>query len=147
MQHVVQSLEGFGVLVYFLPPYSPDLNPIEESFSKVLYWLKENEVTMQHEEFETLIVMAFSNVTSSDCRGWIQHAHRYVGGSTAPSRCFVMVDQSEPFYLPKLQISNHTHVHACGADSISFVTCLFLQRSTLLTLYSMLQVSLKLQYI
>ena len=32
---VLQTLEGFGVLVYFLPPYSPDLNPIEEAFSKV----------------------------------------------------------------------------------------------------------------
>ncbi len=74
VQHVVQTLEGLGVLVYFLPPYSPDLNPIEETFSKVKYWLKANELTMQHEDFETLIVMAFSSVTSSDCRGWIQHA-------------------------------------------------------------------------
>ncbi len=29
VQNVVQTLEGLGVLVYFLPPYSPDLNPIQ----------------------------------------------------------------------------------------------------------------------
>ena len=74
VQHVVQTLEGLGVLVYFLPPYSPDHNPIEEAFSKVKYWLKANEHTMQHEDLETLLVMAFSSVTINDCIGWIQHA-------------------------------------------------------------------------
>ena len=28
-------VESAGALVYFLPPYSPDFNPIEEAFSKV----------------------------------------------------------------------------------------------------------------
>ena len=74
VQQCVQTLEGLGVLVYFLPPYSPDLNPIEEMFSKVKYWLKGNEHTMQHEDLETLLTMAFASVTASDCRGWIQHA-------------------------------------------------------------------------
>ena len=32
---VVQSIEEIGALVLFLPPYSPDYNPIEEAFSKV----------------------------------------------------------------------------------------------------------------
>lgn len=28
-----EVVEAFGVLLVFLPPYSPDFNPIEESFS------------------------------------------------------------------------------------------------------------------
>lgn len=32
---VVKSIEDVGALVMFLPPYSPDLNPAEEAFSKV----------------------------------------------------------------------------------------------------------------
>ena len=32
---VKSMLEEIGVLVHFLPPYSPDFNPIEEAFSKV----------------------------------------------------------------------------------------------------------------
>jgi len=30
---IIQDLEEAGVLVYYLPPYSPDLNPIEEAFT------------------------------------------------------------------------------------------------------------------
>jgi len=32
---MVQLIEQAGTLVYYLPPYSPDLNPIEEAFSKI----------------------------------------------------------------------------------------------------------------
>lgn len=28
-----EVVEAYGVVLVFLPPYSPDLNPIEESFS------------------------------------------------------------------------------------------------------------------
>ena len=28
-----EIVEGFGCVLLFLPPYSPDFNPIEESFS------------------------------------------------------------------------------------------------------------------
>ena len=34
MNGVCKILEDLGVLVYYLPPYSPDLNPIEELFAK-----------------------------------------------------------------------------------------------------------------
>ena len=35
---VVALLETLGVLVFYLPPYSPELNPIEELFSKVVFF-------------------------------------------------------------------------------------------------------------
>ena len=73
---VLQTLEGFGVLAYFLP-YSPDLNPIEEAFSKVKYFLQASEQSMPQEDLETLIVMAFSSITASDSIGWIHHAGYY----------------------------------------------------------------------
>jgi len=31
-----------GVQLLFLPPYSPDLNPIEQSFSTLKAWIKRN---------------------------------------------------------------------------------------------------------
>ena len=40
---VVDKLQSTGALVHFLPPYSPDLNPIEATFSKVKSILKANE--------------------------------------------------------------------------------------------------------
>ena len=69
---VVELLENLGVLIYFLSPYSPDLNPIEELFSKVKSSLRANEHI--HEDLETLLLMAFSSVTPEDCQGWIRHA-------------------------------------------------------------------------
>ena len=44
-QNVVSLIEEVGVIVHFLPPYSTDLNPIEEAFSKAKYnikYLREN---------------------------------------------------------------------------------------------------------
>ena len=35
VDHIVDTFEQLGVLIHFLPPYSPDFNPIEEAFSKV----------------------------------------------------------------------------------------------------------------
>jgi hypothetical protein len=35
MKRVSELVEGAGAEVLFLPPYSPDMNPIEEAFSKV----------------------------------------------------------------------------------------------------------------
>jgi transposase len=34
-KRVRELIEGSGCSVVFLPPYSPDFNPIEEAFSKV----------------------------------------------------------------------------------------------------------------
>ena len=35
VDHLVNLTESMGVLVLFLPPYSPDMMPIESAFSKV----------------------------------------------------------------------------------------------------------------
>jgi len=41
-------LKAAGVRLFFLPPYSPDLNPIEEMFSKLKRLLrKANERTVE----------------------------------------------------------------------------------------------------
>ena len=36
-----------GVLVRFLPPYSPGLNPIEEAFAEVKHFLLTNDIVLQ----------------------------------------------------------------------------------------------------
>jgi len=35
VEEAVRAIEEVGSIVHFLPPYSPDLNPIEEAFSKI----------------------------------------------------------------------------------------------------------------
>ena len=42
-----------GVLLEFLPPYSPDYNPIEEAFAELKQWLKKNYMLASgYESFE-----------------------------------------------------------------------------------------------
>lgn len=53
----------------YLPPYSPDFNPIEMMWSKiksVLRMLKIRDISMLPDAIKT----AFSKISSSDCIGW-----------------------------------------------------------------------------
>ena len=74
VDQVVKFLEDLGVLVCFLPPYSPDMNPIEELFSKVKYVMKANEFDLEGQDLETCILSGFASVTADDCKKWIQHS-------------------------------------------------------------------------
>ena len=56
----------------FLPPYSPDLNPAEEVFSKVKYIMKEYDSLFQTCTTPRLLLLeAFSLVTSENCTAYI----------------------------------------------------------------------------
>ena len=41
------ALDDADIVVIFLPPYCPDLNPIEELFSSVKYYLKDHDEMIQ----------------------------------------------------------------------------------------------------
>ena len=47
VEMVTRLISAAGALLRFLPPYSPDLNPIEEAFSKVKSNLRDNELSYQ----------------------------------------------------------------------------------------------------
>ena len=38
-----EAVKSHGCELYFLPPYSPDMNPIEESFSSLKAWVQCNQ--------------------------------------------------------------------------------------------------------
>lgn len=38
---VRDAIEEAGAKLMFLPPYSPDLNPIEQTFSKIKHWMRQ----------------------------------------------------------------------------------------------------------
>ena len=61
---IVSSLKDMGIVVQFLPPYSPNLNPIEEAFSYVKYYLKLHEDLMQEmNDLIPLITSAIDSIT------------------------------------------------------------------------------------
>ena len=69
-----ELLQDAGILLIFLPPYSPDYNPIEETFSSIKYYLKDHDEilqTLQAPDVMTIVKAAFDNVTVQDCNSWI----------------------------------------------------------------------------
>ncbi|CAN5722432.1 hypothetical protein BH20ACT11_BH20ACT11_03800 [soil metagenome] len=71
-----ELIEGRGCELMYLPPYSPDLNPIEEAFSKVKGVLRKAEARSREPLIEAMGV-ALSAVSSSDARGFFEHRGYY----------------------------------------------------------------------
>ena len=77
IQEVRAMIEDVGAIVHFLPPYSPDLNPIEEAFAKVKYAMKDLERTLDTTDIKIIALAAFSTITQQDCQGWVSHCNIY----------------------------------------------------------------------
>lgn len=70
---VAELIEKAGASVRYLPPYSPDMNPIEKLWSKVKACLRKcRALTLC--SLEKALEIAFSRVTSADCCGWFSGA-------------------------------------------------------------------------
>lgn len=68
-----QIVEQVGASLIYLPPYSPDLNPIENAFSK----LKSMICRAAARTFEQLleaVAEALDKLTSQDCSNYFKHA-------------------------------------------------------------------------
>ena len=75
VERVVEMINSVGALIRFLPPYSPDLNPIELVFSKVKSFIKANYLVVQSTSIPRVVVsMAFNTITQEDCVHYIQHS-------------------------------------------------------------------------
>ena len=75
VNQVMHLINGAGALLWFLPPYSPDLNPIEEVFSEVKSYLQNNSIVYRLTEYPRLILhAAFASVTQAHCLKYIEHA-------------------------------------------------------------------------
>ena len=69
---IMNLLQSCGVSVLFLPPYSPDMNPIENLFSKVKAYLKANELALEALDNPTEIVLsAFVSIPAQEFKKWI----------------------------------------------------------------------------
>ena len=60
-----------GAKLIYLPPYSPDLNPIEEAFSFMKAWLRRHEKDAVNPQVRPWLVhQALHAVTVEDAEGW-----------------------------------------------------------------------------
>jgi transposase len=52
-----------GVVIEFLPPYSPDFNPIEEAFAELKAWMKKHYLLQEgYTEFEGFLNAAIKSM-------------------------------------------------------------------------------------
>ena len=71
LDDVVNLIHSVGAHVIFLPPYSPDLMPIEQCFNKIKLFLQEHDAAVQSVTDLTMIITAaFASITSEDCVAW-----------------------------------------------------------------------------
>ena len=70
-------LEDAQVIAHYLPPYSPDYNPIEEVFAKVKLMLKAMEQECAVLDIETVLLAAFSTISKHNCGRYIRHSGLY----------------------------------------------------------------------
>ena len=68
---VKNLLDSSGIRYTYLPPYSPDLNPIEKLWSKVKSLLRKFKARSL-DALPNAIQHAFQNVSPSDCSGWFR---------------------------------------------------------------------------
>jgi transposase len=71
-ERVRQLIASRGCELIYLPPYSPDLNPIEEAFAKLEGLLRQAGARSREVLIET-IDEALDTVTASDARGFFEH--------------------------------------------------------------------------
>lgn len=66
---VRETIEARGAKVIYLPPYSPDLNPIEKCWSKIKTYLRAAKARTR-QDLEEALKQALLLVSESDARGW-----------------------------------------------------------------------------
>ncbi|KAK3748781.1 hypothetical protein QZH41_013517, partial [Actinostola sp. cb2023] len=68
---VQEIINGTGALLRFLPPYSPDLNPIEGSYNQAKHFLRENDTAFRCcFQPRPFILYAFGQITHDNCKGY-----------------------------------------------------------------------------
>lgn len=69
---VRQAIEAVGARLGYLPPYSPDLNPIELAFSKFKTLLRK-AAARAVDQLQNAIASCLEQFTTSECRNYFRH--------------------------------------------------------------------------
>lgn len=69
---VAEAVAATGATLYFLPPYSPDYNPIEQAWSKIKTYLRAVGARTRR-RLHTALKQALSQITKRDAAAWFAH--------------------------------------------------------------------------
>jgi transposase len=73
IQNVARLLSARGASVRYLPPYSPDLNPIEQAFAKLKAHLRQ-AAARTLEDLHAALAAALNSFSPQHCQGFFRHA-------------------------------------------------------------------------
>jgi transposase len=74
---ILTLADRFGVRIEYLPPYSPDLNLIEEAFSQIKHFIRRNKDYYSATQGDGILYDMYEVldiVTLEDASGYIAHA-------------------------------------------------------------------------
>src|SRR5205085_7094389 len=69
---VQAAIERVGAQIRFLPPYSPDFNPIEQAFAKLKAFLRAAR-PRSFDQVVAYVAAALPLFTPEECRNYIRH--------------------------------------------------------------------------
>ena len=72
MPAIADAITAVGARVKFLPPYSPDLSPIENCWSKVKTFLR-RVAARTRQDLDAALSQALATITRDDIGGWFAH--------------------------------------------------------------------------
>lgn len=67
------AIRSAGARLWYLPPYSPDLNPIEQAFAKVKHWMRMAQKRTIEETWQQVGHLV-STIEPAECANYIQNA-------------------------------------------------------------------------
>jgi transposase len=68
-----QIIRAAGARLWFLPPYSPDLNPIEQAFSKIKHWMRMAQKRTIEETWRHLGSL-IKTIPPGECANYLRNA-------------------------------------------------------------------------
>ncbi len=70
--HIEAIAAQYGAMVIWLPPYSPDMTPIEQCWSKIKAYLHSVKARTRA-QLNAALAQVMKMVTASDALGWFTH--------------------------------------------------------------------------
>ncbi len=70
---VRQAIRAAGARLRFLPPYSPDLNPIEQAFAKIKHWMRHAQKRTIEETWRH-IGQLVATIEPAECSNYLANA-------------------------------------------------------------------------
>ena len=68
-----RAIRARGARLWYLPPYSPDLNPIEQTFSKIKHWMRMAQRRTIEDTWRHLGHLVHT-ITPTECANYIANA-------------------------------------------------------------------------